>query len=307
MQIGLTAGGPNLARTIEDARKAEAEGFAAYAMPGDSTLTFALIGAQTERIRLVTAVVPIFGHHPSYLAAQARAAQEASRGRFTLGIGLSHQVSIEGALGISFSRPADRMEEYLRILVPLLRGEPVDFSGDFYTYRGGSRSAGGGLNTSCVVAALGPMMLRLCGKLSAGTILWMANARSIEDYVAPRLRRASNAAGIPNPETIAGLPVALTNHPQEAREQANLQFANYGRLPSYRGILDRGGAATPGDAVLVGNEAELDRELDRLEQAGVTLFNAALFRTEQGGPARTREYLASRARDRAAKTQSESV
>src|SRR3990170_4889677 len=226
MQIGLTAGGPNLARTIEDARKAEAEGFAAYAMPGDSTLTFALIGAQVERIRLVTAVVPIFGLHPSYLAAQARTAQEASGGRFTLGIGLSHQVVIEGALGISFARPGVRMEEYLRILVPLLQGEPADFAGDFYTYRGAGRRPPGGANTSCVVAALGPMMLRLCGELAGGTILWMANARSVASYVAPRVRRASEAASKPNPEIIAGLPVALTNNPREAREQANQQFEN---------------------------------------------------------------------------------
>ncbi len=302
MQIGLTAGGPTLARTIDDACKAEAEGFAAYAMPGDSTLTFALIGARTERIRLLTAVVPIFGHHPSYLAAQARLAQEAAGGRFTLGVGLSHQVGIEGSLGISFARPAPRMAEYLRILVPLLQGEPVDFSGEFYTYRGADRQAPRGANTACVVAALAPMMLKLCGGLAAGTVLWMANARSIETHVAARLRRAAETARNSHPEIIAGLPVALTNHPQDAREQANQQFANYGRLPSYRAILDRGGAATPGDACLIGNEAELDRELDRLEQAGVTLFNPALFRTEQGGPARTREYLASRARERARKS-----
>mgnify|MGYP007122442362 FL=1 len=72
----------------------------------------------------------------------------------------------------------------------------------------------------------------------------------------------------------------------------------YGTLPSYRAVLDHGGAAMPGDAALVGNEAELDAELDRLEAAGVTLFNPAIFRTEQGGPARTREYLASRAKAR---------
>ena len=299
MQIGLTAGGPTLARTIEDAQRAEAEGFAAYAMPGDSTITFALIGAKTERIRLVTAVVPIYGLHPANLAAHARVAQEASGGRFTLGIGLSHQVSVEGALGIPFERPGVRMEEYLKVLLPLLQGEPVDFTGEFYTYHSGGRRPTGGEPVRCVVAALGPMMLRLCAGLASGTILWMGNARSVEEYVAPRVRRAAEAAGKGDVEIIAGLPVARTNNPREAREEANRQFATYGQLPSYRGILDRGGAATPGDAALVGNEAELDAELDRLEQAGVTLFNAALFRAEPGGPARTREFLASRARDRA--------
>ncbi len=298
MKIGLTAGGPGLARTIEDAQRAEAEGFAAYALPGDSTMTFALIGRETERIRLVTAVVPIFGLHPGYLAGQARTAQEAAGGRLTLGIGLSHQMVIEGMLGMSFGRPGVQMREYLEILIPLLRGEEPDFAGEFYTYHGGGRGPRGGENVECVVAALGPMMLRLAGERTAGTILWMANAKSIEDYVAPRIRRAADASGRPTPEIMAGLPVALTDDVKNAREQANQQFVMYGQLPSYRGILDRGGAATPGDAALVGNEAELDAELDRLEAAGVTLFNAALFRAEKGGPARTREYLAGRARAR---------
>jgi len=298
MKIGLNSGGPNLARTIDDAVQAEHEGFAAYSMPGDSTSTLGLVGARTSSIRLLTAVVPIFGLHPASLAAQARVAQAAAGGRFTLGIGLSHQVSVEGMLGMSFAHPAPRMKEYLRVLVPLLRGEEVDFAGDFYTYHASGRRPDGGPTVSCVVAALGPVMLRLCVELAGGTILWMANARAIEEYIAPHIRRAAERTGKSDWEIVASLPVALTNDVAAAREAANRQFANYGSLPSYRGVLDRGGAATPGDAALLGNESELDAELDRLERAGVTLFNASLFRAEPGGPARTREFLASRARER---------
>lgn len=301
MKIGLNAGGPNLPRTIEDVARAEQEGFAAYSMPGDSTATLALAGAQTSTIRLLTAVVPIFGLHPATLARQARVAQAAADGRFTLGIGLSHQVSVEGVLGMSFAHPAPRMSEYLRVLMPLLRGEDVDFSGEFYTYHGQGSRPDSAPPVDCLIAALGPRMLKLSVEAAAGTILWMGNARAIREFVAPRMRRAAEAAGGKEWQIVASLPVALTNDVTAAREQANQQFANYGRLPSYRGLLDRGGAATPGDAALVGNEAELDAELDRLEEAGVTLFNASIFRTEQGGPARTREFLADRARARNSK------
>ncbi len=297
MLIGLNSRGPTLSATIADVQRAEQEGFAAYSMAGDATSTLALVGAETERIRLLTAVVPIFGIHPSVLARQAQTAQEASGGRFTLGIGLAHQVSVEGRLGISFDRPAVRMREYLQILMPLLRGESVDFAGEFYTYQGGS-VAEGGPEVPCGIAALAPVMLRLSGEITIGTILWMANAAAIDDYIAPRLRRAAMNAGQGDPEIICSLPIALTDNAAEAREQANEQFAMYGTLPSYRAILDRGGAATPGDAALLGNEAELDAELDRLERAGVTTFNASIFRSEQGGPARTREYLVSRAQER---------
>ncbi|MDA0351898.1 MAG: TIGR03564 family F420-dependent LLM class oxidoreductase [Chloroflexi bacterium] len=298
MRIGLTGGAPGAARTVADAQRAEQEGFAAYALPGDSTAMLALIGAQTESIRLLTAVVPIFGIHPSVLANQARVAQDASNNRFTLGIGLSHPSFIEASLGISFDRPGSRMEEYLRILAPLLRGDAVDFAGEFYSYHGEPRP-GPADAVSLGVAALGPRMLRMTGEQAQGTILWMGTAQAVESHVAPRIRRAAEAAGRPAPEIIAGLPIALTNDAAAAREQAAQQFAMYGTLPSYRALLDHGGAAGPGDAALVGNEAELDAELDRLEAAGVTLFNPAIFRAESGGPARTREYLADRARQRA--------
>jgi len=297
MRIGLTGGAPGVARTVADAQRAESEGFAAYALPGDSTATLALIGAQTESIRLLTAVVPIFGIHPSVLANQALVAQDASGGRFTLGIGLSHPSVIEERLGISFDRPGSRMAEYLEILAPLLRGDAADLDGEFYTYHGEPRP-GSDEPVPLGVAALGPRMLRMAGEQAQGTILWMANARAVEAHVAPRIRRAAEAAGHGEAEIIAGLPVALTNDAAAAREQAAQQFAMYGTLPSYRAILDHGEVAGPGDAALVGNEAELDAELDRLEAAGVTLFNPAIFRAEQGGPARTREYLADRARQR---------
>jgi hypothetical protein len=126
----------------------------------------------------------------------------------------------------------------------------------------------------------------------------MANAKAVDDYIAPRIRRAANDAGRDAPEIICSLPIALTDDAAGAREEANRQFAMYGTLPSYRAVLDRGDAADPGDVALVGNEARLDAELDRLERAGVTTFNASIFRSEQGGPARTREYLVSRARER---------
>ncbi len=300
MQIGLNSGGATLKQTIEDVQRAEREGFATYSMAGDSTATLGMVGAATERIKLLTAVVPIFGIHPSVLAAQARVANEAAGGRFTLGIGLSHQTTTEDRLGISFERPAARMREYLQVLLPLLSGEPVEVSGEFYTYHGGGTATGEAESVQCAIAALAPVMLRLCGEQTAGTVLWMANARSIEEYIAPRLRRAAANASRPDPEIICSLPIALTNDVAAAREGANAQFKLYGELPSYRAVLDKGHAEHPGDAALFGNEAELDAELDRLESAGVTTFNASIVRTEQGGPKRTREYLANRAQGQVA-------
>ena len=48
-------------------------------------------------------------------------AWDATGGRFTLGIGLSHQIVIETMFGLSFDKPAAHMREYLSVLLPLLR------------------------------------------------------------------------------------------------------------------------------------------------------------------------------------------
>jgi alkanesulfonate monooxygenase SsuD/methylene tetrahydromethanopterin reductase-like flavin-dependent oxidoreductase (luciferase family) len=64
----------------------------------------------------------------------------------------------------------------------------------------------------------------------------------------------------------------------------------YGFLPSYRAMLDREGAQTPGDVAIVGDEDAVAAALRRLADAGVTDFVASVF----GMPderARTRELL----------------
>ncbi|MQA00259.1 MAG: TIGR03564 family F420-dependent LLM class oxidoreductase [Dehalococcoidia bacterium] len=297
MEIGVNALGGTLERVIEDAQRAEAAGFDAYSMANisghDAAAALALAGRETERIKLLTAVVPIYTRHPSTMAQQALTTQAAAGGRFTLGIGLGHLVSVEGRLGISFDRPAVAMREYLSVLLPALRGEPVEFEGERYTFRG-QISARDQAPVPVVIAAMAPVMLRLAGSMADGTILWMAGAHAIDSFVAPRLRRAATEAGRPDPQVIASLPVALVSDETKGREAANEQFVNYGRLPSYRAMLDAQGAETPGDAALVGGEAALDAALRELEEAGVTQFNGLVFDGGQDATGRTRAYLESR-------------
>ncbi|MEZ5166486.1 MAG: LLM class flavin-dependent oxidoreductase [Acidimicrobiales bacterium] len=68
-----------------------------------------------------TSVVPIYGRHPLVLAAMARTAQSALDGRFTLGIGPSHAMVVEGFFGESYDRPFTRTKEFVEALDPLLR------------------------------------------------------------------------------------------------------------------------------------------------------------------------------------------
>src|SRR6478752_7733310 len=140
MRIGLF-GGDTTSRTIDDvvddARAAEADGFASYVLPQifglDAMGVLAIVGREVPRIELGTGVVPTYGRHPLTMAQQALAVQAASGGRFTLGIGLSHQMVIENMFGLSFDKPVRHMREYLSVLMPLLRDGTASFKGEAIT------------------------------------------------------------------------------------------------------------------------------------------------------------------------------
>ena len=72
----------------------------------DALTLLAVVGREVPDIELATGVVPTYPRHPLMLASQALTTQEACGGRLVLGIGLSHQVVIEGMLGYSYDRPA---------------------------------------------------------------------------------------------------------------------------------------------------------------------------------------------------------
>src|SRR4029450_1547057 len=135
----------------------------------DAMGALGIVGRETSRIELGTAVVPTYPRHPVAIAQQALTTQAASRGRFVLGIGLSHQIVIENLLGLSYQRRASHMREYLAVLGPLLRGEPCDYKGEEYRVQVGLQVPGAA-PVPVLVAALGPAMLRLAGRLAAGTI-----------------------------------------------------------------------------------------------------------------------------------------
>ena len=76
---------------------------------------------------------------------------------------------------------------------------------------------------------------------------------------------------------MCALPVCVTSDPAAARASAAEQFAIYGQLPSYRAMLDREGAAGPGDVAIVGDEDAVAAQVLTLADAGVTDFVANEF------------------------------
>ena len=301
MRIGVMVGGHTSRLTvdgfIEAGRDLEARGFDTMWIPhvfGHDAITLAaLIGRETSRIELGTAVVPTYPRHPTAIAQQALSAGAAADGRFTLGIGLSHPPVIERMIGLSYARRASHMREYMAVIGPILRGEPVQFEGD--EYRVDMQVAVEDFRpVPVILAALGEKMLEIAGRESDGTILWMTGFRAIEEHVVPKLRAAAEAAGRPEPRTIAGMHVALTNEPDIANAQMEKMLEQYRMMPSYKANIDREGSMTPADFALIGDEKALDAQLDRLRDIGVTDLDANILETEEGGRKRTLDYLQSR-------------
>ncbi len=294
MRIGLFGGEGSLQTLVEGAVSAEADGFDSYWLPQifgtDAMSALAVIGREVPRIELGTAVVPTYPRHPIVMAAQALTVSAASGGRFTLGIGLSHQMVVEQMFGYSFDRPARHMHEYLEALGPLLSGRPVDVSGETLSARA-ALDVPGGAPVPLVVAALGTRMLGLAARLAAGTITWMTGPRTLAEHTVPTINAAAEADGLPAPRVVTALPVAVTADPAAARERAAKIFQVYGLLPSYRAMLDREGADGPADVALVGSAAEVRAAIGRARDAGATDFVAVEFDLDEPVRSATRDLL----------------
>jgi len=291
---GDAANGP-IERLLDDARNAADAGFATYWLPQifgvDALTALAVIGREVPRVELGTAVVPTYPRHPVMLAQQALTTQAISGGRLALGIGLSHQIVIEGIYGHSFHKPVRHMREYLAILVPLVQTGAVSFSGETLTGHAGVDIKGAS-PFPVLLAALGSKMLELAGKVADGTITWMTGPATLESHVIPTMNTAAAAAGRPTPRTCVGLPVCVTDDTDAARERAAKTFEIYGTLPSYRAMLDREGAEGPADVAVVGDEAVVRGAFDELAAIGATDLVASIFGSSEERT-RTRELLRS--------------
>ena len=250
---------------------------------------------EVDTIQVGSGVLPIQVQHPTQLAQRALTLNAIAGGRFSLCIGMSHRMVTEQMWGISYEKPLRRMREYLDGLLPLLAGQAADAVGETVTTRGALQIPGAP-TPDVYIAALGPQMLRLAGRRTAGTLTWMTGPKTLAEHVGPTLREAAAEAG--RPETAvrvaASLPVAVTDDIAAARARAAEEFAIYGQLPSYRAMLDREGYSGPEDAAIIGDENTVSERLDELAAAGVDEFAAVTFDPSPEGRARTRALLLTR-------------
>jgi F420-dependent oxidoreductase-like protein len=259
-----------------DAKAAEQQGFTSLWVPQipgdfDAFTMITLLGRETQRIELGTAVLPIQTRHPIAMAQEASSNQAVCEGRFTLGLGASHHWVIGDMLGLPYERPARAMRAYLEVLNAALRGPGrVDVENDAHRVHTPIDVAD--YPVPVVLAALAPAMLRVAGELASGTILWMADERAVGDHIVPRIAKAAADAGRPAPRIITGVPVALCpkDEVDAAREWANHVLGHAEYSPNYQRLLERGDATDVGDILAAGDESAIVARLRSFEDAGTT-------------------------------------
>jgi alkanesulfonate monooxygenase SsuD/methylene tetrahydromethanopterin reductase-like flavin-dependent oxidoreductase (luciferase family) len=154
--------------------------------------------------------------------------------------------------------------------------------------------------TPVMMAALGPVMLKLAGERTAGTVLWLADERTIGGHVVPLITKAAEAAGRPAPRVMAGVPVCLCGDDEvdAAIERTNRTLSEVVDSPNYARLMQHGDARSIGDVLICGSEATMEKRLRSFADAGVTDLNCRIVPLGEGrdqikaSAGRTREFLA---------------
>jgi len=293
-------------RLRADARWAEDAGLASVWIPQipdefDALTAAAVAGAETSRIEIGTAVVPVQPRHPVALAQQALSVQAVCNGRLRLGLGVTHHWIIDEMMGMAYERPAATMRAYLDVLDAALAGPgPVDVENDLFRIHN-PLDITDIASTPVLIAALGPVMLRLAGERADGTILWMADERTIGEHIAPTITQAASSAGRAAPRVVAGVPVCLCGDDEvdAAVARANRILAEAEISPNYQKLLEHGDAREVGDLVAAGSESSIEKRLQAFADAGATDVSVRVLPIGENRDEliasykRTRDYLAS--------------
>ncbi len=290
MELGIFGSSRNIDDLKKQVQEANNLGYTTFWTPQifnlDALTALAVIAESVEDIRLGTSVIPTYPRHPMMLAQQALTVNQVSNGRLDLGIGLSHKPVVEGMWGISFDAPVGHMSDYLQILMALLHNGTISYGGKHLTSRGGIDVPADA--PPVLVAALGPQMLKLVGRVADGTVTWMTGPETIRNHISPVINAAAEEAGRPVPQVIAAVPVCITSDSDMAEKYAKRDFGFYGDLPSYRAMLEREGLANSWDIALSGSFEEVADGLQKYAESGGTQVVAAVY-----GPDEAREQTVS--------------
>jgi alkanesulfonate monooxygenase SsuD/methylene tetrahydromethanopterin reductase-like flavin-dependent oxidoreductase (luciferase family) len=210
----------------------------------DSFTLAAALAVHTERIGLATAVAPLYHRSPASMAQTAATVDDVSGGRFRLGLGVGHRVTMGGWHGQQIGKPATEMREYIGIVRAILAGQappPGERWSSNFAFIGFAPRP----DIPIYLAALSPAMLRLAGEISDGVILWATPPQYVRDVVIPQVTvgRARVGKSLDDFEILSAVPSAVTQDRDGALVGIRTELHRYFGLPFYRAMFEAAGFA----------------------------------------------------------------
>lgn len=243
----------------------------------DAFTPLAAVATKTSRVRLGTALVPVFSRPPALTAMSAAGLQQLSGGRFALGIGLSSPAIVGSWMGLEFDGRVKRVEEYVEVLREALAGKKVTYAGETVRVDNFRLQIDPGAKVPIHVGALGPQMCRLAGRVADGVLLYFFSPDGVRHALEDVHEGARSAGRDPGDvDVFIRLPVAVDEPIDTARFMARRMLTGYAIVPAYNASLQRQGfeeAAGIAEAWAAGErdratELFSDRMLDELFVAG---------------------------------------
>ena len=196
------------------------------------------IAAVTKRVRVGTAVIHIYARTPVETGIFAATMDELSNGRFVLGLGVANE-TLASWHGLKASHPLKRAEEYIGIVRKVFAAEKLQVQGEYYSssnFKMEFRPPG--THLQIILAALGPKMGQLAGRLADGAILNMADPGRIA-FVAGNLATGAKEAGRDpkSLEIVAKVRVSLNDDIEKSKDALKKVVTFYSLAMHYRDML----------------------------------------------------------------------
>lgn len=233
------------------ARRAEALGYDGLTVPEvvhDGLLAAAAALRATQRLRVATGVLVAFPRSPMSVAVAAWDLQEASRGRFELGLGSQVRGNVVGRYGTEWTPPVPRMREYVRALRAIFdafqNGTTLRFEGEHYRltklqpfFRPEPLEHP---HIPIHLGGVGPAMTALAGEVADGLVTHPTNTapRYLREVLRPRVARGAERGGRDADDVVLGVsPLVATGRDAAAvaaqRERARQLLTFLYSTPAY--------------------------------------------------------------------------
>ena len=258
----------------------------------DSLTTAVAVAERTQKVRIGTAIIPVFTRTPAVLASTTHVLHKVSQGRFILGLGASSHTMMEGWNGQVFEKPLTRVKETATLVKSMLAGEKSDFQGVTVRSKGYRQFPLEPGSQPLYLAGLRPKMLEMAAEIGDGVILNLFPVDALPrmmEHIAIGAERAGKSRE--DREIVCRHQVVVTKDKAAVRDMFRTGFAPYYATPVYNQFLAWAGYEEIADTIREG-WAQKDRAKTTGAFTDDLIDKIAIFGSKEECQERIRHYAA---------------